>query len=59
MDIEKLLRNGFITSNSTPDGKYTVEIQLSSLADAHLLHREMLAIRNGNYKVIDAVKENK
>jgi len=52
--IQDLLKNSFITVNSTPRGEYTVQIQPNNLAEAHLLHRMILAIRNGAH----LVKEN-
>ena len=49
--LKELLKNGFMTSNSTPSGEYSVKIELKTLKEVHLLHRELIAIRQGNTKL--------
>jgi len=50
-ELQQILKSSFITVNSTPDGEYTVVIQTNNLADAHLAHRKIQAIRGGDHVV--------
>lgn len=41
--LREILSKCFITANSTPDGKYFVQINLPTLHEMHELHREIVS----------------
>ncbi len=44
-DLQDSLREAFMTCNSTPNGDYSIEINVNSLECAHELHRKLINIK--------------
>jgi hypothetical protein len=50
-ELKELLNDAFITANSTPSGEYSVNIKVRTLKECHLVHREIINIRQGKVKL--------
>ena len=51
--MKALIKNSFVTCNSNGDGKYHVELEFKTLHESQLMHRKLIAVRQGNLEVIE------